>query len=156
MTTRFFRAGVGTVIYNDLNLVAIFERLTHPVGVWEFQQGGIDSGEQPHDTLWRELKEEIGITEDDIETIHEMPDWTIYETSGIQEITNENRLGQAHCWFFLRLKDTSVIDLQKATEQEVSNFKWTQFEEAILQAGDHKKHVYESLHEHFKQLRRIN
>ena len=42
--TRFFRAGVGTVIYNSKGQVAWFERAQNPVGVWQFQQGGIDLG----------------------------------------------------------------------------------------------------------------
>ena len=40
MPTRFFRAGVGTVIYNDKEEIVIFKRAQPPVGLWELQQGG--------------------------------------------------------------------------------------------------------------------
>lgn len=155
MLTRYFRAGVGTVIYNDANEVVLFERAVHPIGVWQFQQGGIDLGEQPKETLWRELAEEIGLTEDDIETTHEFPGWTTYETATVSGNPEADRIGQTHCWFFLKLKTTSTIDITKATEEEVSNFRWVTFEEAIAEAGSYKRHVYESLYEHFKSLRRL-
>lgn len=79
MATRYFRAGVGTVIYNDAGQIAIFKRVQPPVGIWELQQGGIDSGEVPEETLWRELHEEVGIIKDDIEHITSVPGWTIYQ-----------------------------------------------------------------------------
>lgn len=155
MSTRYFRAGVGTVIYNDANEVALFERAVNPVGVWQFQQGGIDLNEEPKETLWRELAEEIGLTEDDIETTHEFPHWTVYETATISGNPGADRVGQAHRWFFLKLKATSTIDITKATEEEVSDFRWVTFAEALAEAGPYKEHVYESLHHYFKELRKI-
>ena len=77
--TRFFRAGVGTVIYNSAGEVAIFERAQNPIGAWQFQQGGIDLGEDFTTTLWRELSEEIGLKEIDFHTMNEYPNWTLYQ-----------------------------------------------------------------------------
>jgi len=78
MGTRFFRSGVGTVIFNSKNEVALFQRTHYPVGIWQFQQGGIDLDETFEDTLWRELKEEAGLTKDDFDFVAEMPNWTLY------------------------------------------------------------------------------
>ena len=79
MATKKFRAGVATVIFNDNHEVALFKRAKPPVGFWEFQQGGIDEKEDTLDTLWRELKEEVGLTENELELVAEYPEWLAYE-----------------------------------------------------------------------------
>jgi putative (di)nucleoside polyphosphate hydrolase len=150
--TRFFRAGVGTVIYNSDGEVAFFERAQNPVGVWQFQQGGVDLGEDTKTTLWRELKEEIGLTEDDFETVTEYPKWTVYQYDHTLDDNTKSRLGQAHRWYFLKLKDTVSIDLTKATEYEASDFKWMTFQEVLSVTGDFKKHVYQELATYFSDV----
>ncbi len=149
MQTRYFRAGVGTVIYNDTGHIAIFKRSQHPIGIWELQQGGIDTGEMPETTLWRELHEEVGIIKDDIDLVTPMPGWTLYERAeGISD-TAINILGQAHCWFFLKLKPGKIINLDDSLEDAASELRWTSFEELISITGSHKKHVYETLNKYF-------
>ncbi len=149
--TRFFRAGVGAVIYNENDQVALFERATNPVGIWQFQQGGIDLGEDFDTTLWRELKEEIGLEKEDFESVHEMPHWTIHDTASAITTADKSRLGQAHKWFFLKLKETSTIDLANAEDEENSDFRWATFAEAITETEEFKKHVYQELETYFQQ-----
>lgn len=149
MENKFFRAGVGTVIYNQAGQVAFFKRAMFPAGIWQFQQGGIDSGETYTQTLWRELKEEVGLEESDIEVIIELPNWTVYAD------LHENamgRIGQAHKWYFLKLKETSTIDLVNATEKEFEDWKWVTMEEAVASTHDRKRHVYETLADFYKQI----
>jgi putative (di)nucleoside polyphosphate hydrolase len=147
--TRFFRAGVGTVIYNQSGEVVLFERSQHPIGIWQFQQGGIDLGEAPETTLWRELKEEVGLTKDDFNYVTEYSNWTIHSTPSATEDPNNSRLGQAHKWYFLELKSEVEIDLSKAKEDEVSDYRWTNFTEAINETEPLKKHVYLELEKFF-------
>lgn len=155
MPTRYFRAGVGTVIYNQENQVAFFERSQNPVGVWQFQQGGIDLGESPEETLWREMKEEVGLEQTDILKVNEMPGWTSYQDLNSRTDHSVPRIGQTHRWFFLELKPESPVDLARATDNEFSDFRWTSFEEAIATTKKHKQHVYEQLFEYFKGLKGI-
>lgn len=152
MPTRFFRAGAASVIYKDAANIGHFKRAVPPVGVWELQQGGIDLGESPEEALWRELKEELGCEVSDFELVHEMPSWTIYQGLDSLEDTTHDRLGQAHKWFFLKLKPGSTIDLSKATHQEVSECAWTTFESIIESAPEYKKAVYQQVYEYFKQI----
>jgi putative (di)nucleoside polyphosphate hydrolase len=151
MSTRYFRAGVGTVIYNTKGEIAIFKRAQPPVGVWQFQQGGIDLGEDPQQTLWRELKEEVGLENEDIDTVIPIPGWHSYQDLGSYEDTTIPRIGQIHRWFFIKLKSEISIDLSKATDKEFGEWKFTSFEEAILATSDHKKHIYEMLKTHFEK-----
>jgi putative (di)nucleoside polyphosphate hydrolase len=147
--TRFFRAGVGTVIYNQAGQVVLFERTQNPVGIWQFQQGGIDLGEDFDETLWRELKEEAGLTKDDFDNIVEFPNWTIHTSQSAIDDPAKSRIGQAHKWYFLKLKNDVSIDLSKATEYEASNYKWVSFDEAIEETESFKKHVYNQLKTYF-------
>ena len=146
---RFFRAGVGTVIYNQSGQVAMFKRAKFPIGVWQFQQGGIDVDEEIETTLWRELKEEIGLQKNDIEKVEEMPNWTIHATQSSLDDCTRSRLGQAHKWFFLKLKEEVTIDLSKATDDEADDFRFNTFEEAINECEYLKKPVYQELHNYF-------
>jgi putative (di)nucleoside polyphosphate hydrolase len=147
---RFFRAGVGTVIYNDAGEVAMFRRAKFPIGVWQFQQGGIDIGEDTETTLWRELKEEIGLDKSAIERVHEMPSWTIHPSQSSLDDSTKTRIGQAHKWYFLKLKSGIQIDLSKATDEEADAFRFNTFKEAIAECEPLKKPVYQELENYFK------
>lgn len=149
--TRFFRAGVGTIIYNQAGQVALFERTHYPVGIWQFQQGGIDLGEDPETTLWRELNEEIGLTAEDIATVTPYPHWTVHTTSESMADPDKSRLGQAHTWFFLELKADRTIDLTKASEDEASQVRFVSFQKAIAATEPHKQHVYRELETFFTE-----
>lgn len=151
MSSRYFRAGVGTVIHNKRNEVAFFRRAKHPVGIWQFQQGGIDEDETTQQTLWRELHEEVGLSESDIAQVDEFPDWLSYQDLDATTDHTIIRLGQTHRWFFLRLKDDISIDLSRATDAEFDDWSWVSFEEAIQRTGEHKQHVYQTLYSYFKK-----
>lgn len=127
----------------------MFKRATHPIGVWELQQGGIDADEAPGDTLWRELKEEVGLSDDDITLVTKMEELTAYNRPEARINHSDGLLGQAHQWFFLKLKAGVDIDLKKATDNEVSEFMWSDFKHIISLAATHKKHVYEALHDFY-------
>ena len=149
MGTRFFRAGIGTVVYNESGQVAFFERRQHPEGIWQFQQGGIDLDEKLPDALWREVKEEMGLSPQDIELVTERPGWTLYEDVDPAVNTDKPKIGQVHHWYFLKLKPNATIDLNNATDDEFKNWRWTNFEEAIAVTIPRKQHVYQALHEFF-------
>ena len=156
MQDRHFRAGVGTVIYNQTNQVALWRRAVPPVGTWQFQQGGIDTGEQPEQTLWRELSEETGLTQTDIMNVHEYPNWTlqVYPPEILNQPSqpNSDRLGQVHKWFFLALKPDTTIDLARAADKEFDDFKWVTWDEALSIPPAYKVHVYEELCHYHKTM----
>lgn len=118
------------------------------------QQGGIDPGEEVETTLWRELGEEVGLTSDDFDVVTPYPHWIPYEFGeGVvknPDNPNPNRLGQCHRWWFLKLKDTVEIDLNKATDEEFSDYRWVSFEELIAETNSSKQHVYQTLADYFR------
>lgn len=156
MDSRYFRAGAGSVIYNQEGKVAFFKRAYPPIGAWQFQQGGIDIGEDPETTLWRELHEEVGVTEADIMKVDPYPHWTVqvYPVEMTQKADNPypDRLGQVHRWWFLKLRPEALIDLEKAEDKEFSEWKWVTFDEAIQASHEFRKPVYQELKTFYETL----
>lgn len=149
---QFFRAGVGSIIYTHAGEIILFQRSDLP-DVWQLQQGGMDAGETPQETLWRELKEETGLTSDDVTLTHEYPDWLYYEyPSAVRgSLRDPNTIGQIHRWYFLALKPGVEIDLTKAVDKEFLDWRTDTFTEVTASDHEHnqlKRAVYQKL-EHF-------
>jgi len=53
----------GTVIFRDTPEGIVFLLLHYPSGHWDFVKGKMEKGENPHDTVVRETKEETGISD---------------------------------------------------------------------------------------------
>ena len=119
--------------------------------LWDLPQGGIDLGEEPLETLWRELKEEVGLTQDDVEVVSEYPSWTVY--ADIKGDSKEReRIGQAHYWYFLKLKNGCDIDLSKATEREYTDFRWTDWQTVIDSINERRMPIYSQLRDFYRTL----
>jgi len=148
----YFRPGAGTIIYNDAGLVLNFERSELP-SVWQLQQGGMDEGEDILDTLWRELKEETGLTRDNFLAVHEYPEWTIYEYPAEMRARfgQSNTLGQVHRWFYLKLNPAVAIDLARASDKEFRDWRWSTFSELVKETGPMKQHIYERLNSYYRE-----
>ena len=148
---QYFRAGTGVVIYNDEGKILVFSRRDNP-DIWQLQQGGQDIGETVTETLWRELVEETALTKNDFTTINEYPNWTLYAYSENLrgELKDSNCLGQAHRWFYLKLKPDILINLSKASDDEFVNFKWCTFDDLLAVTDTLKYQVYSDLKNHFE------
>lgn len=65
MTTRptRFRDNVGAILRRPADgHILLCERLK-PAGIWQLPQGGVDPGESKEEAIWRELGEELGLSE---------------------------------------------------------------------------------------------
>lgn len=58
--SELFRPNVAAVVLNAQGKVLICQRVDN--SEWQFPQGGIDAGENPLQALFRELREEIGVS----------------------------------------------------------------------------------------------
>ena len=57
-----YRLGVGIMLLNPKKEVFVAQRRDMKTEAWQMPQGGIDKGEDPLDTAFREMEEEIDIT----------------------------------------------------------------------------------------------
>lgn len=62
-----FTVTAGAVIFNDKREVLLLKHRFRPGSGWGLPGGFMEQGEQPIDTLRRELREEIGLEVDDVE-----------------------------------------------------------------------------------------
>ncbi|WP_116998473.1 NUDIX domain-containing protein [Desertimonas flava] len=106
MASRHFRAGIVAVVRRSDGAICAFERADAP-GSWQLPQGGIEPGEEPTDTAWRELKEETGLTASDVELVAEYGEWVAYVWPE-RVAAGRKGMGQVQRWFTFRLVDDGV------------------------------------------------
>ena len=147
-----YRRGVGVTLLNDKGGVFVARRIDFPDGAWQMPQGGIDEGELPHETAFRELREEIGT--DSAEILAESAGWYRYDLP--EEVLRRwgrgPWRGQEQKWFVMRFKgDDSDIDL--ATEHpEFSDWKWASVRELPEMVVSFKRQVYVDLLSEFPEI----
>ena len=98
-----FRPNVGIILLNHRNQVFWGKRIrTHS---WQFPQGGINHGETPEQAMFRELHEEVGLTQDHVRIVARTRDWLRYEvpTHFIRRDARGHYRGQKQIWFLLQL-----------------------------------------------------
>jgi putative (di)nucleoside polyphosphate hydrolase len=150
-----YRMGVGVVLLNQLNQVFVAKRIDTP-SAWQMPQGGIDKGEAPHETVMRELTEEIGT--DRAEIIAETKDWLIYDLpEGLRKkVWGGKYKGQKQKWFAMRFTGTDTdIDLTADKHPEFSEWKWTSMDQLVELIVPFKRPLYENIVREFRYLAKM-
>jgi len=147
---QYFRVGAGSVIYNEAKEILLFAR-THIPSLWQLQQGGMEPNETIEETLWRELFEETAINQTDIEQVDLYPDWLLYEypVATRTKLKDQNCLGQIHKWYFLKLKPEILVSIEKASDDEFHQVKWSSFKELLQDENNFKHQVHIKLADYF-------
>ncbi|MEJ6721617.1 NUDIX domain-containing protein [uncultured Ilumatobacter sp.] len=139
MGSLHFRAGTVAVVRDSHGRVLAFERSDRR-GQWQLPQGGIDAGESPVEGVWRELREETGLTADEVHLVDEYPEWTAYEwPEGVKQ--RGQRLGQAQRWFFFQINDDRTAPT--ADGVEFVDWKWVEVDWLIEQVVDFRLASYQ-------------
>ena len=97
-----FRPNVGIVVLGPNKQVLWAKRVGQDA--WQFPQGGIQRGESPEDALYRELHEELGLKQHDVEVMGCTQGWLRYRLP-LRYIRRNKKplcIGQKQKWF-LRL-----------------------------------------------------
>lgn len=137
--TQHFRAGVVIVVrHHGDGRVLAFERGDIP-GSWQLPQGGIDEGEEPIDTAWRELHEETGLDSDDVVLEAEHPDWLVYEVPRDRRSPKVGR-GQAQRWFTFRAVSAEVEP--EPDGREFVDWRWVDVDWLIDHVVDFRRPGY--------------
>ena len=72
-----YRENVAIVIINKDRKVLWAKRANE--NAWQFPQGGVKSNEKIEDAMFRELKEEVGISKDKVKILGKTNDWLYYD-----------------------------------------------------------------------------
>lgn len=148
MPSAKFRAGTAAIIINSNGEVLAFKRTDEDDG-WQLPQGGLNTGEEAYDGMLREVFEETGLLEEDLELVAEYPAWLAYEFPKKYRLRKFHR-GQTHKWYLLRIKiEYSDLILQRATDEEFDDWQWMSMSELCRKTVDFKLAVYRLLLAHF-------
>ena len=143
---QYFRAGVGAMIANSKGLVLAMERVDIP-GAWQLPQGGIEHSEEPLRAVFREVAEETGIPESDLELVDAYPEPLVYELPPSARSEKTGR-GQVQYWFLFRFHGSNyTIDVQSGGE--FRTWTWLPFQSVLTAVVDFRKLMYQRLFDRF-------
>ena len=160
-----YRDCVGIAVFNPEGKVFIGrrkrsgdpEKSVEHGAPWQMPQGGIDKGEVPLDTAFRELFEETSITS--VELISEAPRWIVYdlpdEDLGIA-LKGKYR-GQRQRWYAFRFTGTdSEIDVLRpgggAHPAEFDAWRWEDLETLPDLIVPFKRKAYQEVVAAFREI----
>jgi putative (di)nucleoside polyphosphate hydrolase len=142
-----FRLNVGIIITNQANEL-LWCRRAGQRNAWQFPQGGIKRYETLKEAMFRELKEELGLKQTDIQYIFSTPKWLYYRLPRQYRRfhSKPHCVGQKQKWFLLRLlSDESCIKLNEMPYPEFDYWRWVDYWYPVEHVIDFKRNVYKKM-----------
>lgn len=138
-----FRPNVGIILSNDHGQVLWARRIGQDA--WQFPQGGIKHDESIEDALYRELQEEVGLKEHDVEVLACTRGWLRYRLPKRMVRYNSQPvcIGQKQKWFLLRMVgDDTSVNLGYSGNPEFDGWRWVSYWYPLDQVVAFKREVY--------------
>lgn len=157
-----YRPCVGIMLLNKEGLVFVGHRRDKrlkehvaPGYEWQMPQGGIDSGETPHEAALRELCEETNVTS--VSLLAEAPNWLSYDLPRpVATQSHKGRYrGQRQKWFAMRFEGAeSEIDIAApgGHKPEFDAWRWEAMERLPGLIIPFKRPVYEQVVTFFRNV----
>ena len=138
-----YRANVGIILSNQKGQVLWAQRMGQDA--WQFPQGGVNPDETAEQAMFRELWEEVGLREQDVELIASTNSWLRYKLPRrmVRHYSQPVCIGQKQKWFLLRLTgDESRLNLQATDDPEFEGWRWVDYWYPVKHVVYFKKRVY--------------
>lgn len=137
-----FRLNVAIVLINSKGCVLLAKRFKQ--NAWQVPQGGVNDKEEIVTALYRELEEEIGLTQKDVTLIASTKHWLRYKIPvKLRRPEEPLFVGQKQKWFLLKLNtDDSRIRLDFSQKQEFDDWQWVSYWYPLRTVIDFKRSVY--------------
>ena len=141
-----YRRNVGIILFNHRNKVFWARRCSHDG--WQFPQGGVRSNETLEQAMYRELKEEVGLTADHVRVVARTQTWLHYDLpeAYLRKLRHKSKLnfkGQKQIWYLLKLTgDDSKVRLDISRKPEFDDWVWKDWAAAVEEIIEFKKQVY--------------
>jgi len=138
-----FRVNIGIVLSADDGRLFLGRRARGRG--WQFPQGGVSRGETLEESLFRELKEEIGLDASDVQIMGCTRQWLRYRLPAryIRRNVRPLCLGQKQRWFLLRLREPAAVIRFDATSQpEFDHWRWVDYWQPLQEVVYFKRAVY--------------
>ena len=143
-----FRANVGIMLMGPDGRLFLGRRAGGRG--WQFPQGGMRRGERAEESLFRALREEIGLSAQDVSIVGRTRHWLRYRLPSryVRRHAEPLCLGQKQAWFLLRLAVEPRIRFDVTPEPEFDRWRWVDWWQPIREVIYFKRSVYaRALHE---------
>ncbi len=140
-----YRLNVGIIIANrDGKLFWGSRTKSHG---WQFPQGGVHPYETLEETMYRELKEEVGLSKKDVKIIAVTKRWLHYNLPKHMIRNSQEQtctcIGQKQKWFLLSLvSPDNKICLDASEKPEFNKWSWVEYWEPLKHVIYFKKDIY--------------
>ncbi|MDG2155703.1 MAG: RNA pyrophosphohydrolase [Gammaproteobacteria bacterium] len=141
--TDGYRANVGIIITNDAGRLLLGGRAGH--AGWQFPQGGIQVDETPEEALYRELAEEVGLSENDVDVLGVTQSWVKYKLPEkfIRRNSRPLCIGQKQMWYLLRLTSSEDrLRFDTTDRPEFDRWRWVEYWRPVKEVIYFKRRVY--------------
>ena len=138
-----FRANVGIILANDAGQLLLGGRIGNKG--WQFPQGGMHVGESAEEAMFRELHEEVGLTEKHVDVLGVTDDWLRYRLPDrfVRRGSKPKCIGQKQRWFILRLTGGEEnVRLDLGDDPEFDRWRWVEFWKPVNEVIYFKRRVY--------------
>lgn len=140
--TEGYRLNVGFIIASKNAKVFLAKRINQ--NAWQFPQGGLFEEERLEDALFRELKEEVGLSSDMVKIIGCTKNWLRYKLPKkmIRDV-EPTCIGQKQKWYLLDfLGDDSQFYFNESAKPEFDGWQWVNYWYPLKQVIAFKREVY--------------
>lgn len=138
-----YRHNVGIVLANGHGQVLWARRVGQDA--WQFPQGGVIQDESPEQAMYRELREEIGLTEADVQIVGSTTEWLKYRLPRryLRHRSKPLCIGQKQKWFLLLLTGAeSNVSFDYGDPPEFDDWRWVSYWFPLRQVVPFKRDVY--------------
>ena len=148
-----FRHGVGIILVNAKRQLFLAKRIGKPA--WQFPQGGLNEAETAEEAMYRELKEEIGLSPESVKILASTRRWLRYRlpASLIRRHSEPLCIGQKQKWFLLRMVgQDDQINLAHTDSPEFDSWAWVSYWYPLTQVVAFKRRVYNLAMKEFARI----
>lgn len=138
-----YRPNVGIVLMRKDGQVFWARRVNRDG--WQFPQGGMNSDETPLEAMFRELREETGLSAGEVDVLGATPGWLRYRLPRrcVRQGQRPLCIGQKQVWFLLRFNgDDEALCLDLTEKPEFDQFRWVDFWYPAEHVVTFKRRVY--------------
>ena len=140
-----YRANVGIVLCNQQSQV-MWARRVGGQNAWQFPQGGIAEGEDTDVAMYRELWEETGLRENDVQVLASTNSWLRYKLPRrlVRRNSSPRCIGQKQKWYLLQLTASEkAFNLSVSAKPEFDHWEWVEYWHPVENVVYFKRRVYQ-------------
>lgn len=148
-----YRSGVGIILLNNQKHIFVGKRIDNNSDAWQMPQGGIDDNEDEDPAMFRELREETGISAENVRVIAKSDGYFYYNLPYKlqKKFWGGKYLGQKQRWYLLEFTGHESAINVDTPDPEFSEWKWISKDDIVSRIVSFKRKLYEDVLKEFSR-----